>query len=98
LVGLRFLWDAVQLATAKVMRDGDWIPLWQFLFQLDGFFLLIALFFGTLFPLITLYFVKGTLEVKSTQSATGILYVILSAVLIGDITYKYYLIKFGLIL
>ena len=98
LVGIRFLWDLGQLLVGKVMYQGDWIPLTQFLFQLDGFLLWIAFFFGTLFPLITLYFVKGTLKVKSTQSATGILYVILSAVLIGDLTYKYYLIKFGLIL
>lgn len=97
-VVMRFLWDIYQLLTAKVLFQGDWIALPQFLFQIDGVLLLVAFFFGTLFPLVSLYFVKGTLQVKSTQSATGILYVILSAVLIGDITYKYYLIKFGLIL
>jgi hypothetical protein len=98
LVAIRLLWDIKEFLTAKILYQGDWLPLYQFLFHLDGFLLLIALFFGTLFPLIALYFVKGTLEVKSTQSATGILYVILSAVLIGDITYKYYLIKYGVYL
>ena len=97
-VVLRFLWDIWQIITAKILYQGDWITLPQFMSHMDGFFLFIAFFFGTLFPLITIYFVKETLQVKSTQSATGILYVILSAVLIGDITYKYYLIKFGLIL
>ena len=54
--------------------------------------------FGTIFPLVALYFVDGTLKVKSTQSATGILYVILIAILIGDLTYKYYLIQYGIVL
>ena len=97
-VVIRFLWDVYQVLTAKILYQGDWVSLPQFMLHIDGFLLLIAFFFGTLFPLVTLYFVKGTLQVKSTQSATGILYVILSAVLIGDITYKYYLIKYGLIL
>lgn len=95
---LRFVWDVKEFLTAKVLYQGDWLPLYQFIFYLDGFLLLVALFFGTLFPLIALYFVKGTLEVKSTQSATGILYVILSAVLIGDLAYKYYLIKYSVYL
>ena len=97
-VVIRFIWDIWQLLTAKILYQGDRISLPHFMFHIDGFLLLIAFFFGTLLPLVTLYFVKETLQVKSTQSATGILYVILSAVLICDIAYKYYLIKYGLIL
>ena len=63
---------------------------------MEGIFLLVAFFFGTLFPLVSIYFVWGTLKVKSTQSATGILYVLLSAILIGDIAYKYYLLNYQL--
>lgn len=98
LVGLRAVWDLSVIAVAKVAYHGDTILLFQFIGTFDGFFLLIALLFGTLFPLITLYFVRGTLLVKSTQSATGILYVILVAVLIGELTFKYYLIKYGIVL
>jgi hypothetical protein len=63
---------------------------------MEGIFLLVAFFFGTLFPLVSIYFVWGTLKAKSTQSATGILYVLLSAILIGDIAYKYYLLNYHL--
>ena len=94
----RLLWDVWVLATGKVFYGGEWISLLKFFAKLDGFFLLIALLFGLLFPLASLYFVHGTLKLKNTQSTTGILYVILCAVLIGDLTYKYYMIKFGIFL
>lgn len=93
---LRALWDIWALLTIRILSRGEMISLGQFMGQMDGFLLLIAFFFGTLFPIISLWFVKGTLDVKSTQSATGILYVVVSSVLIGDITYKYYLIRYGL--
>ena len=93
---LRALWDVLALLTMRILSRGEMIPLWKFMGQMDGFFLVIAFFFGTLFLIISLGFVKGTLDVKSTQSATGILYVVLSSVLIGDMTYKYYLIRYGL--
>ncbi len=93
---LRGLLDLWALLTMRIFSRGEMISLWQFVGQMDGFFLVIAFFFGTMFPIISLWFVKGTLDVKSTQSATGILYVVVSSVLIGDITYKYYLIRYGL--
>ena len=95
---LRLIWDMLMISSGHILYDGNDISLIKFMSKIDGFFLLIALFFGTLFPLISLYFVKGTLDVKNTQSATGILYVILTSILIGDLTYKYYLIKFGIAL
>lgn len=94
----RLLWDVWFLATGKVFYGGEWVLLLNFFVKFDGFFLLIALLFGLLFPLVSLYFVHGTLKLKNTQAATGILYVILCAVLIGDLTYKYYFIKFGIYL
>ena len=95
---LRLSFDLLQLVTLRVIYVGDEIFLYQFMLTTDGFFLWIALFFGTIFPLAGLYFVNGTLDAKNTQDTTGILYAILSAVFIGDLTYKYYLIKFGFIL
>lgn len=92
----RLIWDLFLLFTLKIDFQGDIIPLYTFISTIEGFLLIIALFFGTLFPLGSLYFVNGTLRVKNTQSATGILYAILCSVLIGDITYKYYLLKWGL--
>ena len=97
-LALRLLWDVYFLVTGKILYAGEWVPLLQFMTKLDGFFLWVAVFFGLLFPFISLYFAHGTLKLKNTHATTGILYVILCAVLIGDLTYKYYFIKFGIYL
>jgi len=92
----RFIWDLFFIFRKKILYFGDWVYIYQFIGHIDGIFLLMALFFGTALPAFLIYYVLGTLKVKSTQSATGILYVIVIAVLMGDFSYKYYLIKFGL--
>lgn len=96
LLALRLVWDVGMFASAHVMLGGEWRTLIFFASKMEGIFLLLAFFFGTLFPLVSIYFVWGTLKVKSTQSATGILYVLLSALLIGDIAYKFYLLNYRL--
>ena len=58
----------------------------------------VGLFFGVVFPLILTYMVYETVKVKSTQSATGILYVVVTSVLMGELAYKYYLLEYGLVL
>jgi hypothetical protein len=98
LLGVRALWDVYFLLTGTVVYGGDEISLVHFMARIDGFLLVIGLFFGTFFPLAALYFVNEVLKLKNTQSVTGILYVILCSVLVGDIAYKYYLIKFGVAL
>ena len=98
LLAFRALYDLIILVTGKVFYLGEYLSLFSFCAKLDGIFLLIALFFGTLFPLISLFFAKGTLDLKNTQATTGILYVVLCSVVLGDIAYKYYLIKFGIAL
>ncbi len=95
---MRLILDLCLIVTGRVIWKGESVPLIYFMQQLDGILLWIACFFGALFPAIALYFVYGTLKVKSTQSATGILYVILSAVLIGDVAYKYYFFYYGIAL
>lgn len=97
-LALRLLWNVYFLVTGEILYAGEWMPVLQFMTKLDGFFLWVAVFLGLLFPLISLYFAHGTLKLKNTQATTGILYVILCAVLIGDLTYKYYMIKFGVYL
>ncbi len=95
---LRLLWDVYIALTQKIVYLGDPLLLYQFMARLDGFLLALPILFGTIFPVILLYFVDGTLKVKSTQSATGILYVIVSMVLMGDLSYRYYLLKFSIAL
>jgi len=97
-IGLRSIWDFGVFFTQKVLYKGNLISVFDFSIRLDGFLIWVAVFFGTLFPLVATYFVKGSIDVRNTQSATGILYVILCSILIGDISYKYYLLKFGIVL
>ncbi len=96
LMVVRLLWNVFYIATGKMMYGGEPRLIFSFMNSIDGFMLWVALFFGTVFPLGSLYFAFGTLKLKNTQATTGILYVLLSAVLLGDLAYKYYLLKFGI--
>ncbi len=98
LVILRLIWDIYSVQACRVMDNGEEIKLVHFLLSTDGLLLWVALFFGTLFPFGASYFAFGTLKLKNTQATTGILYVILAAVLLGDLAYKYYLLKYGIAL
>lgn len=98
LILVRFVWDLFYVFTGHVVYQGDSISIYAFIKTLEGFLLLIPVFFGTVLPLLALFMVNEIIKLKNTQAATGILYVILCAVVLGDMAYKYYLIKFGIIL
>ncbi len=98
LLGLRLLWDLYFLLNGKMTYNGDEISILHFSLRLDGFLLWIGIFFGTLFPFITLFFVKEILKFRNTQSATGILYVLLCSIFMGHLAYSYYVLKFGIAL
>jgi hypothetical protein len=93
LLVLRLWWNIYGIFTFQTMVGGEPLPLTRYMMTSDGIFLGVALFFGVLFPLGSLYFAFGTLKLKNTQATTGILYVILSGILLGDLAYKYYLLK-----
>ncbi len=93
LLALRLAGNAYYLTVGKVMHGGEMKPVWTLINSLDGSLLWVAIFFGTVFPLAGSYFAFGTLKLKNTQATTGILYALLSAILLGDLTYKYYLLK-----
>lgn len=96
LILARFLWDLYYIFTGQVMYQGDALRVYKFMGSLEGFLLFVPVFFGTLLPLGTLFMVREIIKLKNTQAATGILYVILCGVVLGDMAYKYYLIKFGI--
>ena len=55
----------------------------------DGVFVWMRLLFGIAGPLSLIWFIWKTVEIRSTQSATGILYVQLFLVLAGELLAKY---------
>jgi hypothetical protein len=59
------------------------------LWSADGIFVWMRLLFGIAGPLSLSWFIWKTVEIRSTQSATGILYVQLFLVLAGELLAKY---------
>ena len=98
LLALRLGWNAVAFATQSVSYQGLPLPLYAFVATLDGFLVAVAVFFGALFPLAATWLVQRTLRAKSTQAATGILYVVVVAAIIGDFSYRFFLLRYGVVL
>jgi len=92
-VTARTLWDMGFIVIGEVQFNGMPIPMIHFLQTFEGFFLFIALFFGTLLPLILGILTMKTIAIQSTQSATGLLYVIVISMIMADLFYKYYLVQ-----
>jgi hypothetical protein len=66
---------------ARLVASGLWSP--------DGVFVWMRLLFGIAGPFSLIWFIWKTVEIRSTQSATGILYVQLFLVLSGELLAKY---------
>jgi len=66
---------------ARLVASGLW--------SADGIFVWMRLLFGLAGPLSLVWFIWKTVEIRSTQSATGILYVQLFLVLAGELLAKY---------
>ena len=98
LLAVRLTWDAVALAGQSIPYQGYPLPLHAFVATLDGFLIVVAVFFGALFPLLANVLVQRTLRAKSTQAATGILYVVVVAAIIGDFSYRFFLLRYGVVL
>jgi hypothetical protein len=81
-VGLVLLGPAgLGYVQARAVAAGLWSP--------DGVFVWMRLLFGIVGPISLLWFIWKTVEIRSTQSATGILYVQLFLVLSGELLAKY---------
>ena len=96
LLAIRTIWDLVFLSTDTYVDSyGISHNIWIFMASFDGFLLGVAFFMGNLFPIILNIFIWRTLKLQATQSATGLLYVSIVAILFGDLLFKYYLLQFG---
>ncbi len=72
---------------ARLVATGLW--------SADGVFVWMRLLFGLAGPISLLWFVWKTVEIRSTQSATGILYVQLFLVMAGELLAKYLRVAVG---
>jgi protein NrfD len=79
---------AVGLDDARRVALGLWSP--------DGVFIWMRILFGIVGPLSLIWFIWKTVEIRSTQSATGILYVQLFLVMSGELLAKYLRVAAGL--
>ena len=73
---------------ARLVASGLW--------SADGIFVWMRLLFGIAGPLSLVWFIWKTVEIRSTQSATGILYVQLFLVLAGELLAKHLRVFSGL--
>ena len=76
------------LDQARAVAAGLWSP--------DGVFVWMRLLFGIAGPLSLVWFIWKTVEIRSTQSATGILYVQLFLVMAGELLAKYLRVAAGI--
>lgn len=95
---VRLVWDIVQLFRMTAYRHGEPVSLFRYMAGVDGFFLLIGIVMGTVLPCVLMWFVYKTLKIRSTTSATGVLYSTMLCVLMGDLIYRYYMIEHGFVL
>jgi protein NrfD len=76
------------LESLQLVARGLWSP--------DGIFIWMRLLFGIAGPISLIWFIWKTVEIRSTQSATGILYVQLFLVMSGELLAKYLRVAAGL--
>ena len=64
----------------------------RYIFSIDGVFFWQRILFGLLGPVVLAYMTWETAKIRSTQSATGILYVDFFTVIVGEVLAKYLLV------
>jgi hypothetical protein len=95
-IGLRTVVVAAALFAARGVGLHEAGLVLSGLFSPDGIFVWMRLLFGIVGPLSLVYFIWRTVEIRSTQSATGILYVQLFLVLAGELLAKHLRVFSGL--
>ena len=65
----------------------------RYVMSLDGVFFWQRVLFGLLGPVVLAYMTWETAKIRSTQSATGILYVDFFTVIVGEALAKYLLLE-----
>lgn len=94
----RILVAIVSVALQAEHWQGLLRPGWTAFLLDPGIFVLTRVVFGFVAPAVLAWMTWKCVQIRSNQSATGILYVSLAFVLIGEIIAKYFLVSAGLIL
>jgi len=94
-LGLRFFFASWQII--KICGERSEMEVYRYLMgSTPGIFLLMRTVWGILAPMGLAYFVWKTVNLRSTQSATGILYVVDLAVLTGETVSLYLMLNYGI--
>lgn len=93
-LGLRFFFASYE--GIFLLRGLTELEIYRYLVKVPGVFVLMRYVWGILASLILSFLVWRTLLIRSTQSATGILYVIVVACLVGEILSVYLAFYFGI--
>lgn len=97
LIALRFLFGSYGLY--NLIGGKSELEIYQYLFSSSpGIFVLMRWFWGLLGPLALAYPIWSTVKMRSTQSATGLLYVIVLFIVTGEILSLYLATFFGITL
>lgn len=98
MLGLRLAWNAIQCFQLTPHVQGEPVSLIAYLMTFEGMLLGIGPFMGSLVPFVLMMFVSEMLRIRSTSSATGMLYSATVCVLMGDLAYRYFMLSAGLVL
>jgi hypothetical protein len=95
LIGVRFVFASLVILRLLLPKtEGE---IYSYLLSSSpGIFILMRWCWGLLGPLVLAYFVWETVKIRSTQSATGILYVMVLFVLTGEILGQYLTLFWGI--
>ena len=89
---LRILVVAAAVWWGIALAELPGVPFDRYIFSIDGVFFWQRVLFGLLGPVVLAYLTWETAKIRSTQSATGILYVDFFTVIVGEVLAKYLLV------
>ena len=92
---LRLVLGAVSLGTSRSVPELGGISAWQVAGGVAAFFFWQRIGIGLLAPAVLTFMVDRTVRIGSTQSATGLLYVTMIFVLMGELISRYLFITLG---
>lgn len=81
----------VSLISLVQLRDFDLIKKAIYLENIEGLFLWIRILIGFLAPLVLIFMILHTVRIRSTQSATGLMYVAMMMVISGEFFSRFFL-------